>query len=81
MLYLQMMVNPIKETETNRKGIQHVIERMNWYWELSSHILKERDPNDTSYAGLRSGLKEQLIQLYKALLSYQMQSICSYYQN
>lgn len=78
---LQMMVNPIKETETNRKGIQHVIERMSWYWELSSHILKERNPNGTSYAGLRSGLKEQLIQLYKALLSYQMQSVCSYYQN
>ncbi|BCR84754.1 uncharacterized protein ACHE_20212A [Aspergillus chevalieri] len=78
---LQMMINPIKETETNRKGIQHVIERMSWYWELSSHILKERDPNGTSYAGLRSGLKEQLIQLYKALLSYQMKSVCSYYQN
>jgi len=78
---LQMMINPIKETETNRKGIQHVIERMSWYWELSSLILKEHDPNGTSYARLRSRLKEQLIQLYKALLSYQMKSVCSYYQN
>ena len=79
--HLQMIVNPIKETEANRKGIHYIIEQMNWYLELSSHLLKECDPNGTSYARLRFGLKEQLIQLYKALLSYQMKSVCSYYRN
>lgn len=78
---LQMIVNPVKETETNSKGIHYVIERMSWFCELSSHLPKESDPNGTSYVGLRSGLKEQLIQLYKVLLSYQMMSVCSYYQN
>ena len=48
---------------------------------LSSHLLKEHDPNGTSYAGLLSGMKEQLIQFYKALLSYQMKSVCSYYRS
>lgn len=76
-----MIINPIKETEANREGVRFVIDRMNWYWELSSHVLNERDPNGNSYVGLRSGLEEQLVQLYKTLLAYQMKSVCSYYQN
>lgn len=76
-----MIINPIKETEANREGVRFVIDKMNWYWELSSHVLNERDPNGNSYVGLRLGLEEQLIQLYKTLLAYQMKSVCSYYQN
>lgn len=76
-----MITNPIKETEENRKSIHYVIIRMGWYWDLSSRLFKERGPNDESYAGLRSGLEEQLIHLYRELLSYQMKSVCSYYRN
>lgn len=76
-----MIVNPIKETEANREGVRFVIERMEWYWDLSSRVLQERDPNGNSYAKLRSGLEGQLIELYKKLLAYQMKSVCSYYQH
>ncbi|ODM17235.1 hypothetical protein SI65_06910 [Aspergillus cristatus] len=78
---LQMIANPIKETETNRAGIDYVVRKMEWYWNLSSHLLKRRDLCGNSYAGLQFGLQDQIIHLYKALLSYQMKSVCSYYQN
>ncbi|ODM23012.1 hypothetical protein SI65_00601 [Aspergillus cristatus] len=78
---LQMIANPIKETETNRAGIDYVVRKMDWYWNLSSHLLKRRDLNDDSYAGLQLGLEDQIIHLYKALLSYQIKSVYLYYQN
>lgn len=76
-----MIVNPIKETETNRAGIDYVARKMEWYWNLSSHLLKRRDLSGNSYAGLQLGLQDQIIHLYKALLSYQMTCVCSYYRN
>ena len=76
-----MIVNPIRETEANREGVKFVVSNMKWYWDLSRLVLQKRDPNGNSYAELRSGLEEQLVQLYKKLLAYQMKSVCSYYQN
>jgi hypothetical protein len=76
-----MFVNPLKETETNRVGIDYVIKKMTWYWNLSGHLLKEDMLSSESYAGLRSELKGRVVDLYKVLLSYQIKSVCSYYQN
>lgn len=77
----QLLANPIKSTETNRDGIEYVIKTMEWYWELSKHLLNESKILGTSFAELRSELKTQVVDLYKALLSYQIMSVCSYYQN
>jgi hypothetical protein len=79
--YLEIFVNPLKETETNRVGIDYVIKKITWYWNLSSHLLKEDRLNSDSYTGLRSELKDRVVELYKVLLSYQIKSACSYYQN
>ena len=76
-----MIANPIKETETNRAGIDYVARKIDWYWNLSSHLLKRRDPSGNSYAELQLGLEDQIIHLYKTLLSYQMKSVYSYYRN
>ena len=79
--YPEMFLNPLKEMETNRVGIDYVIKKMTWYWNLSGHLLKEDMLHSESYAELRSGLKGRVVDLYKVLLSYQMKSACSYYQN
>jgi hypothetical protein len=77
----QLLANPIKSTETNRDGIEYVIRMMAWYWNLSKHLLNEGKILGTSFVELRSQLKIQVVDLYKALLSYQIMSVCSYYQN
>jgi len=50
-----MIANPIKETETNCAGIDYVVRKIDWYGNLSSHLLKRRDPSGNSYAGLQLG--------------------------
>lgn len=72
-----MLENPIKEAAANRDGMTYVVSRMNWYLELSS--LLEENREDT--AGLRHELEQNIVALYKKLLSYQMESVCSCYRN
>src|SRR5437667_12410852 len=74
-----MLANPVMETSANREGIAHVVSRMEWYWELSSLLLWENKAAGGS-AGLRDVLEKHVIELYMALLSYQMKSVYSYYR-
>jgi len=77
----EVLINPTKEAEANRTGIVYVIRRMNWYWNLSGLLLKENTVDGGSSAGLRYELEKRIVDLYKALLSYQMKSVCSYYRH
>jgi hypothetical protein len=54
---------------------------MNWYWNLSGLLLQENIVDGGSSEGLRYQLEIRIIDLYKALLTYQMKSVCSYYRN
>lgn len=76
----QIIANPISATDANRKGIVHVITRMDWYWNLSSLLLKEDGVDAGASAGLRAQLEQQVIDLCKALLAYQMKSVCSHFR-
>jgi tetratricopeptide (TPR) repeat protein len=66
-------------SKTNRDGIGLVIERMDWYLNLASLLLKQTPVNGSE--GLRYELERRVAGLYKALLSYQIASICSYYHH
>ena len=76
-----MLVNPITATEANRKGIDHIVKRMDWYWSLSSSLLKHSAGHDSELSGVRHELENQFVDLYKAFLSYQVKSVYSYYRN
>ncbi|PMD37887.1 WD40 repeat-like protein [Hyaloscypha variabilis F] len=74
---LQILLNPIQQTSANRDGITYVLRRMKWYWELSKLLLKETVSEE--FTGPRTELQSQIVDLYKSILLYQMQSVCSYY--
>ncbi|KAK3933713.1 NACHT domain-containing protein, partial [Diplogelasinospora grovesii] len=78
---LEVLANPLYATEANRQGISHVVNRMDWYWSLSSSALKESSGDDGELAAVRLELENNAVHLYKTLLSYQMKSVCSYYRN
>ncbi|KAK1776004.1 NACHT domain-containing protein, partial [Copromyces sp. CBS 386.78] len=78
---LEMLANPIKETEANRKGIDYVVKRMDWYWNLSTSLLRGPTNSISELDGMRGELENQIVDLYKALLSYQIKSVCAYYRN
>ncbi|GAB1319506.1 NACHT domain-containing protein [Madurella fahalii] len=78
-LGLQMLRNPAQATRTNLAGIAHVISRMDWYCALTKHLLDEN--NSDEFREVLSQLEKGIVDLYKALLLYQMKSVCSYYRN
>jgi hypothetical protein len=81
MLTLQLLANPITATEANCKGINYVINRMDWYWSLSSSLLEDPADHGGELSGARRELENQIVDLYRGLLSYQVKSVCSYYRN
>ena len=54
---------------------------MNWYWNLSSLLLQENIVDGGSSTELRFELEKRIVDLYKALLLYQIKSVYSCYQN
>jgi hypothetical protein len=74
-------LNPAKATKSNLAGITHVVSRMDWYCALTDHLLDESniEIGDESFESILRQLEEKVIALYKALLQYQMKSVCSYY--
>ena len=54
---------------------------MDWYWSLSGNLLKDLPDYADMLSGVRYELENQVVDLYKVLLSYQVKSVCSYYRN
>jgi hypothetical protein len=75
-----MLSNPAKAVELNREGMTHVINRMHWYATLTEHLLNTSNA-DVPFKSVLQQLEQKVVQLYKAILLYQMKSVCSYYQH
>lgn len=77
-----MLLNPALVKQANLAGMSHVIARMDWYCALSEHLLdRDNIARGNEFQAVLDQLEGSVIKLYKALLSYQMKSICSYYRN
>ncbi|KAK4095858.1 WD40 repeat-like protein [Parathielavia hyrcaniae] len=81
-LGLQILRNPAQATKSNLVGITHVISRMDWYCALTKHLLNENNiSTGNDFQAVLHRLEGRVTELYKALLLYQMKSVCSYYRN
>ncbi|RYP73127.1 hypothetical protein DL769_004288 [Monosporascus sp. CRB-8-3] len=79
---LQILLNPAQATKSNLAGIAYVISRMEWYCALTGHLLdKNNIARGNEFQAVLHQLEGPLVKLYKALLLYQMKSVCSYYRN
>ncbi|TQW01484.1 NACHT and WD40 domain protein [Cordyceps javanica] len=75
------VTRPAKLKEANASGIKVVSERLEWYLTITDHLLGEKSVVDLpDLEGSRAKLKERIVSLYKAVLMYQMKSVCSYYR-
>ncbi|KAH6964800.1 hypothetical protein EDB82DRAFT_466623 [Fusarium venenatum] len=74
---LGIFASPLTEPGANRDGMKYILERAEWYWNLSALIL-DADKIDESLKSLQGSLKKSIVKLYKKLLLYQMQSVCLY---
>ncbi|PWI63943.1 hypothetical protein PCL_02564 [Purpureocillium lilacinum] len=80
---LQILLNPAKATNSNLAGITHVMSRMEWYCALTVHLLEDDSVKigDETHTAVLRQLEEKVLALYKALLLYQMKSVCCYYRH
>ncbi|GAP84539.1 putative NACHT and WD40 domain protein [Rosellinia necatrix] len=80
-LALDILRNPSQEMNSNLEGITYVISRMDWYCALTELLPNESTfAHDNAFQEVLSQLKEMIIELYEALLLYQMKSIVYYYR-
>lgn len=81
--YIQILLNPAQASQANRAGLAHVSSRMQWYCSLTSHLLSRQyyDVGNEPFDDVIDELETRVVGLYKALLVYQMKSVCSYYSN
>ncbi|KKF92799.1 hypothetical protein CFO_g4849 [Ceratocystis platani] len=77
---LELLTNPITEALSNCEGIQYVLGRTEWYWNLVSLLLDENKADEAT-ASLRDTLEKNITQLFQKLLVYQMRSTCLYHRN
>ena len=77
---VKILLNPAKATRSNLDGIVYVTSRMDWYCALTEHLL-DGDHIDRSLHSILPQLEVRVVALYKALLLYQMKSVCSYYRH
>ncbi|KAI0388306.1 hypothetical protein F5Y17DRAFT_453334 [Xylariaceae sp. FL0594] len=55
--------------------------QMDWYCALTEHLLNGNNISTSSnFQAVLDQLEERVVELYKALLLYQMKTICSYYR-
>lgn len=55
---------------------------MDWYCALTGHLLNENNiAAGNEFQAVLHQLEGRVVELYKALLLYQMKSVCSYYRN
>ncbi|KAI8182759.1 Vegetative incompatibility protein HET-E-1 [Colletotrichum sp. SAR 10_86] len=77
-LALEILVNPMKESAQQIRGITYVVSRMGWYWSLVDLLGSKGLERQVQ---LRQRIETQFGSLYQKLLLYQMRSVCRYYRN
>ncbi|KAK8149428.1 wD repeat domain [Beauveria asiatica] len=82
-LGLKMLSYPADSAQEQRDGFSFVAHRMQWYYAMTDHLLDHDNKPSTGQdsASILEMLTEKLFDLYKAILRYQLLSVCYYYSN
>jgi hypothetical protein len=75
---LPWALQPAKATRANIAGIAHIMSRMDWYCALTGHLLDRENVGESLNLALQQ-LEQKVFTLHKAILLYQIESVCSYY--
>jgi hypothetical protein len=79
---LQILAKPAKAGKVLYTGVKQVVSRMDWYSSLADELLKpDNIKKDERLKKVRLELEKRILDLYEALLFYQIKSVCYYYRN
>jgi tetratricopeptide (TPR) repeat protein len=71
------VVNKLDQPLQNRKGLDYVIDRIEWYIGLHRLLLKEEWEDDDKFNNTRSSVEKKICTLYRSLIEYQVTSVCT----
>lgn len=71
-----MLFQPVTSQSLHHDVTAFLISKMNAYWHMSSLLMDENRTIET----IGGNLENDIIRLYTTVLSWQMKSICAYYQ-
>ncbi|OAA39041.1 Pfs, NACHT and WD domain protein [Beauveria brongniartii RCEF 3172] len=82
-LGMKMLSYPADSAQEQRDGFSFVAHRMQWYYAMTDYLLNHDNKPSTGQdsASILEMLTEKLFDLYKAILRYQLLSVCYYYSN
>ncbi|KAF4498458.1 Vegetative incompatibility HET-E-1 [Fusarium agapanthi] len=83
---LEVISNPAKQPGIHREGLQHVLSRVNWYWNLAELLLEDNlkldeEVEKAALTKLRLELQPLVLDLYQKFLSYLIESVCYFQKN
>ncbi|KAK4077832.1 uncharacterized protein Triagg1_3526 [Trichoderma aggressivum f. europaeum] len=78
-LLLPIIVKPIKEEEKVTEGLEFVMNRMDWYVPLTKVVLQREWPENVALQQHRSSLRDEVVDLFKSLLQFEMECACRAY--
>ncbi|KAJ3489330.1 hypothetical protein NLG97_g6016 [Lecanicillium saksenae] len=79
-LGMKILSHPAEAAQAQRDGFSFVASRMEWYYAMTSDLL-DYDSKPNMDENSSSKLTNKLCELYKAILHYQILSVCYYYSN
>lgn len=75
-LVLPLLKNPSEEEAANQEGFQYVTQQMTYYAAMETVWLPEYMKKD-----LKENLEEQVVDLYKLIIHFQVQTVLRFYQS
>lgn len=75
-LVLPLLKNPVTAKEANREGFAYVTSRIRYYGEMESLLLPEHIK-----PGVKTNLTEDVIELYKLIIGFQLHSVIHFYRS
>lgn len=83
---LEVISNPAKQPGIHREGLQYILSRVNWYWNLAELLLEDNlerkeGMERTPLSNLQLELKKGILDLYQMFLSYLIESVCYFHKN
>src|SRR5947209_9926671 len=61
------------------EGLEHVIERMEWYLALTDLLLRDQWKDDHTFENFRHVLSENILRLMQSLLEFEIKCVCQCY--
>ncbi|KAE8407388.1 WD40-repeat-containing domain protein [Aspergillus pseudonomiae] len=79
---IDILANPVRSTKALYDGVNHVVDRMQWYSKITDSLLQNGSNNShRKLEEVRKQLETGMLGMYKCMLFYEIKSVCFYHKS